>query len=102
MPRRVSHPSRKTIGIRVPAHAVALALLEQVGAPLLSTTLIPRDEEDALNDPEAIQERYQHELAAVIDAGACPQTPTTVVDLTGAEPAVLRRGGGDPAALGLD
>lgn len=102
VPRRVSHPSRKTIGIRVPAHAVALALLEQVGAPLLSTTLIPRDEEDALNDPEAIQERYQHELAAVIDAGACPQTPTTVVDLTGAEPAVLRRGGGDPAALGLD
>ncbi|MCB8894046.1 L-threonylcarbamoyladenylate synthase, partial [Bordetella pertussis] len=72
VPRRVSHPSRKTIGIRVPAHAVALALLEQVGAPLLSTTLIPRDEEDALNDPEAIQERYQHELAAVIDAGACP------------------------------
>ncbi|KDD09833.1 L-threonylcarbamoyladenylate synthase [Bordetella bronchiseptica] len=102
VPRRVSHPSRKTIGIRVPAHAVALALLEQVGAPLLSTTLIPRDEEDALNDPEAIQERYQHELAAVIDAGACPQMPTTVVDLTGAEPAVLRRGGGDPAALGLD
>ncbi|AOB26189.1 MULTISPECIES: L-threonylcarbamoyladenylate synthase [Bordetella] len=102
VPRRVSHPSRKTIGIRVPAHAVALALLEQVGAPLLSTTLIPRDEEDALNDPEIIQERYQHELAAVIDAGACPQTPTTVVDLTGAEPAVLRRGGGDPAALGLD
>lgn len=102
VPRRVSHPSRKTIGIRVPAHAVALALLEQAGAPLLSTTLIPRDEEDALNDPEIIQERYQHELAAVIDAGACPQTPTTVVDLTGAEPAVLRRGGGDPAALGLD
>ncbi|MFQ6689000.1 L-threonylcarbamoyladenylate synthase, partial [Bordetella pertussis] len=96
VPRRVSHPSRKTIGIRVPAHAVALALLEQVGAPLLSTTLIPRDEEDALNDPEAIQERYQHELAAVIDAGACPQTPTTVVDLTGAEPAVLRRRSGRP------
>ncbi|SNW20855.1 translation factor [Bordetella pertussis] len=103
VPRRVSHPSRKTIGIRVPAHAVALALLEQVGAPLLSTTLIPRDEEDALNDPEAIQERYQHELAAVIDAGACPQTPTTGgrPDRRRAGGAAARRGG-DPAALGLD
>lgn len=101
VPRRVSHPSRKTIGIRVPEHAVALALLEQVGAPLLSTTLIPRDEEDALNDPEDIGLRYAHELAAVIDAGACAQHPTTVIDLTGDEPVVLRRGRGDPQALGL-
>lgn len=101
VPRRVSHPSRKTIGIRVPDHVAALALLEQVGSPLLSTTLIPRDEEDALNDPEEIGQRYAHELAAVIDAGACAQHPTTVIDLTGAEPAVLRRGRGDPASLGL-
>ncbi|AKQ54529.1 L-threonylcarbamoyladenylate synthase [Bordetella hinzii] len=101
VPRRVSHPSRKTIGIRVPDHVVALALLEQVGSPLLSTTLIPKDEEDALNDPEEIGQRYAHELAAVIDAGACAQHPTTVIDLTGAEPAVLRLGRGDPASLGL-
>ncbi|SPU54374.1 L-threonylcarbamoyladenylate synthase [Bordetella trematum] len=101
VPRRVSHPSRKTIGIRVPANPVALALLEQAGAPLLSTTLIPKDEEDALNDAEEISQRYAHELAAVIDAGACPQSPTTVIDLTGGEPAVLRRGSGDPATLGL-
>ncbi|ANY17205.1 L-threonylcarbamoyladenylate synthase [Bordetella pseudohinzii] len=101
VPRRVSHPSRKTIGIRVPDHGVALALLEQVGSPLLSTTLIPKGEEDALNDPEEIGQRYAHELAAVIDAGACAQHPTTVIDLTGAEPAVLRRGRGDPASLGL-
>jgi len=101
VPRRVSHPSRKTIGIRVPQHAVTLALLEQVGAPLLSTTLIPKDEDEAMNDAEAISERYAHELAAVIDAGACPQSPTTVIDLTGDEPAVLRRGRGDPATLGL-
>lgn len=101
VPRRVSHPSRKTIGIRVPQHAVTLALLEQVGAPLLSTTLIPKDEDEAMNDAEAISERYAHELAAVIDAGACPQSPTTVIDLTGDEPAVLRRGLGDPATLGL-
>lgn len=101
VPRRVSHPSRKTIGIRVPDHKVALALLEEIGEPLLSTTLIPKDEEDALNDPEEIVERYAHELAAVLDAGACAHTPTTVLDLTGAEPAVLRRGRGDPALLGL-
>lgn len=101
VPRRVSHPSRKTIGIRVPDHKVALALLQEVGEPLLSTTLIPKDEEEALNDPEEIVERYAHELAAVLDAGACSQMPTTVLDLTGAEPAVLRRGRGDPASLGL-
>jgi tRNA threonylcarbamoyl adenosine modification protein (Sua5/YciO/YrdC/YwlC family) len=101
VPRRVSHPSRKTIGIRVPDHKVALALLEEIGEPLLSTTLIPRDEDEALNDPEVISERYAHELAAVVDAGACPQTPTTVLDLTGDEPVVLRRGRGDPAQLGL-
>jgi len=101
VPRRVSHPSRKTIGIRVPEHKVALALLQEVGEPLLSTTLIPRDEDEALNDPEVIGERYAHELAAVVDAGACPQMPTTVLDLTGDEPVVLRRGRGDPAQLGL-
>jgi len=101
VPRRVSHPSRKTIGIRVPDHKVMLALLEEVGAPLLSTTLIPRGEEDALNDAEEISGRYAHELAAVVDAGACPQSPTTVVDLTGDAPQVLRRGRGDPAVLGL-
>lgn len=101
VPRRVSHPSRKTIGIRVPQHAVTLALLEQLGAPLLSTTLIPVGEEDALNDAEEIRDRYDHQLAAVIDAGACAQSPTTVIDLTGAEPVVVRRGRGDPATLGL-
>ncbi|MVW79712.1 L-threonylcarbamoyladenylate synthase [Bordetella sp. 02P26C-1] len=101
VPRRVSHPSRKTIGIRVPDHLVTLGLLDAVGAPLLSTTLIPQGEEEALNDAEIIQERYAHQLAAVIDAGACPQLPTTVIDLTGDEPAVMRHGRGDPATLGL-
>lgn len=101
VPRRVSHPSRKTIGIRVPQHPVTLALLEQVGAPLLSTTLIPKGEEDALNDADDILQRYSHDLAAVVDAGACHQSPTTVVDLTGPEPVVVRLGRGDPATLGL-
>lgn len=101
VPRRLSHPSRKTIGIRVPDHPIALSLLEEMGAPLLSSTLIPANEDEPLNDAEQIRERYEHELAAVVDGGACPFEPTTVVDLTGAEPEVLRRGRGDPATLGI-
>ncbi len=101
VPRRVSHPSRKTIGIRVPDHPVALALLQEAGQALLSTTLIPQDETLPLNDPEDIRDRYQGQLAAVIDAGACLLDPTTVIDLTGPTPTVLRQGRGDPAALGL-
>ncbi len=102
VPRRVSHPSRKTIGIRVPDHKVTLDLLEAAASPLMSTTLIPEGEDDPLNDAQQILERYGHQLAAVIDGGACPLTPTTVIDLSGAEPVVTRRGGGDPSALGLD
>lgn len=102
VPRRVSHPSRKTIGIRVPDNPVALELLAQAGAPLISTTLIPEGEELPLNDAEEILARYGHALAAVIDGGACPLEPTTVIDLTGSEPVVLRRGQGNLASLGLD
>ena len=102
VPRRVSHPSRKSIGIRVPDHPVTLALLEAADTPLLSTTLIPENEQEPLNDPELIRERYQHVLGAVIDAGACLLDPTTVIDLTGPVPQVIRRGRGDPAELGLD
>lgn len=101
VPRRLSHPSRKTIGIRVPDNAIALALLEEAGGPLLSTTLIPAGEEDPLNDAEYIRERYEQQLAGVIDGGACALEPTTVIDLTGAEPAVLRMGRGNPATLGI-
>ena len=102
VPRRVSHPSRKTIGLRVPEHPVLRELLAlHTGGPLLATTLIPEGEDDPLNDAHEIRERYQHQLAAVIDAGACPHEPTTVIDLSGEVPEVLRRGRGDPAALGL-
>jgi tRNA threonylcarbamoyl adenosine modification protein (Sua5/YciO/YrdC/YwlC family) len=102
VPRRVSHPSRKTIGLRVPEHRVLHELLAQhSGGPLLATTLIPAGETDPLNDAQEIRERYEHQLAAVIDAGACPHEPTTVIDLSGDEPEVLRRGRGDPAELGL-
>jgi tRNA threonylcarbamoyl adenosine modification protein (Sua5/YciO/YrdC/YwlC family) len=102
VPRRLSHPSRKTIGLRVPEHKVLHALLAlHTGGPLLATTLIPADESEPLNDAQEIRERYQHQLAAVIDAGACPHQPTTVIDLSGDPPEVLRRGRGDPADLGL-
>ncbi|MCC2596599.1 threonylcarbamoyl-AMP synthase [Pusillimonas sp. MFBS29] len=102
VPRRVSHPSRKTIGIRVPDHRVALALIEAAGTPLMSTTLIPEDEDVPMNDGQAIFDRYANDLAAVIDGGACVLAPTTVIDLTGPAPEVIRRGQGDLSALGLD
>jgi tRNA threonylcarbamoyl adenosine modification protein (Sua5/YciO/YrdC/YwlC family) len=105
VPRRVSHPSRKTIGLRVPDHKALQALLALHGGPLLATTLIAPDSTDPMNDAQDIRERFEHELAAVIDAGACALEPTTVVDLTpmgeGDEPAVLRQGRGPLAALGL-
>jgi tRNA threonylcarbamoyl adenosine modification protein (Sua5/YciO/YrdC/YwlC family) len=102
VPRRVSHPSRKTIGIRVPDHRVTLALIEAAGSPLMSTTLIPNGEDEPLNDAQAIFDRYANELSAVIDGGACPLQPTTVIDLTGPSPEIVRRGQGNLAALGLD
>ncbi len=101
VPRRVSHPSRKTIGIRVPQHKVTLDLLEIAATPLISTTLIPEGEEDPLNDAQEIFDRYGHQLAAVIDGGPSPLKPTTVIDLSGSEPQVIRRGQGDLAALGM-
>ena len=102
VPRRVSHPSRRTIGLRVPDHCVTQALLEQLGQPLLATTLIAPGETEPLNDPADIRERLQRQVQAVVDAGACPRQPTTVVDLTDADgPSVLRRGRGDLALLGL-
>jgi tRNA threonylcarbamoyl adenosine modification protein (Sua5/YciO/YrdC/YwlC family) len=101
VPRRVSHPSRRTIGLRVPAHRVTQGLLEAFGSPLLATTLIPPGEQRPMNDAHEIRERLQKTLQAVVDAGACPAEPTTVVDLSGAEPVVARLGRGDPSRLGL-
>ena len=101
VPRRVSHPQRKTIGLRVPEHPALQALLEVHGAPLLATTLILPGETEPLNDPEEILARLDKQIAGVIDSGACPLEPTTVVDLSGDAPEVLRRRRGDPAVLGL-
>jgi tRNA threonylcarbamoyl adenosine modification protein (Sua5/YciO/YrdC/YwlC family) len=101
VPRRVSHPSRRTIGLRVPDHAVTQALLEVLGQPLLATTLIAPGESEPMNDPHAIRDRFQKLIQAVIDAGACPMQPTTVVDLSNGEPVLIRQGRADAQALGL-
>jgi len=101
VPRRVSHPSRRTIGLRVPDHRTLQALLEEMGQPLLATTLIMPGEDAPLNDAGDIRDRLQKLIAGVVDAGACAMAPTTVVDLTGDEPVVLRLGQGDVRTLGL-
>ncbi len=105
VPRRVSHPSRKTIGLRVPDHTALRALLDAHNAPLLATTLILPGDTEPLNEPQEIRERLEHDIAGVIDAGACPQQPTTVIDLTpmgtGGEAELLREGRGPLAPLGL-
>ncbi|MDE2092626.1 MAG: threonylcarbamoyl-AMP synthase [Burkholderiales bacterium] len=101
VPRRVSHPSRRTIGLRVPAHAVTQALLDLLGQPLLATTLIAPGQTEPMNEPHAIRDRFQKLLQAVVDAGACPMQPTTVVDLTATPPVLVRQGRGDATLLGL-
>lgn len=101
VPRRVSHPSRRTIGLRVPEHAVTQALLELLGQPLLATTLIAPGQTEPMNDPHQIRDHFQKLIQAVVDAGACPMQPTTVVDLSGATPVLVRQGRGDAALLGL-
>jgi tRNA threonylcarbamoyl adenosine modification protein (Sua5/YciO/YrdC/YwlC family) len=101
VPRRVSHPSRRTIGLRVPEHPVTGALLDLFGQPLLATTLIAPGEREPMNDPTLIRERFQKSVQAIVDAGACPMEPTTVIDLTPEVPVVVRLGRGDPARLGL-
>jgi len=101
VPRRLSHPSRKTIGIRVPDHPVALGLLNALGQPLIGTTLQLPGDALALNDVDDIRARLDHELDLVLDAGSCGVEPTTVIDLSGGPPVVLRQGRGPLEPLGL-
>jgi tRNA threonylcarbamoyl adenosine modification protein (Sua5/YciO/YrdC/YwlC family) len=101
VPRRVSHPSRRTIGLRVPAHAVTQALLELLGQPLLATTLIAPGDAEPMNEPRQIRDHFQKQIQAVVDAGACPMQPTKVGDMGGAEPVLVRQGRGDAGLLGL-
>ena len=101
VPRRLSHPSRKTIGLRVPDHKVLQELLALHSTPLLATTLIAPGETEPMNDADEICDHYDGRIAGVIDSGACPREPTTVVDLTSGEPVLIREGRGPLAALGL-
>jgi tRNA threonylcarbamoyl adenosine modification protein (Sua5/YciO/YrdC/YwlC family) len=101
VPRRLSHPSRKTIGLRVPENRIVHALLEELGQPLLGTTLILPGEDDPLTDPDMIQEHLARQIELLIDGGACSFEPTTMIDLTGDEPLLLRQGRGDAAVFGL-
>ena len=101
VPRRVSHPSRKTIGLRVPDNRIAQALLDEVGEPLLGATLILPDDEYPLTEPDEIHERLGKHIQLVIDGGACSLTPTTVVDMSNREMELVREGSGDTSVLGF-
>ena len=95
VPNRLQHPKRSTIGVRIPDHPVALALLEELGEPLLSSTLILPNEEFPMNDAEQIRDLLQHQIDLVVDGGAVGLDPTTVIDLTTDTPVVVRFGKGD-------
>ncbi len=99
VPRRLQNPKRKTVGIRIPDHAVPKAILDELGQPLMSSTLLLPDDEHPLNDGAEILDQLQGLVDLIIDSGSCGLEPSTVVDLTGDCPVVLRRGKGDPAAF---
>ena len=101
LPRRLLHPKRKTIGVRVPSHAVAHALLAELNEPMLSATLLLPGDAQPLSNAAEIRARLEHELDLVIDAGSCGVVPTTVIDLTAEEPLVVRKGLGALETLGV-
>jgi len=102
LPRRLLHPKRKTIGLRVPNHPLALALLEELDEPLLTSTLILPGDEAPLADADEIRVRLEKRLDLVIDAGGCGTEMTTVINLTGAQPELVRAGQGPLAPFGLE
>ena len=101
LPRRLAHPKRATVGVRVPEHPVTHALLTELNEPLLSSTLMLPGDENPLNDAEAIRGRLEHEVDLILDGGACGIEPTTVIDLSGPEPILIRRGKGEVASMGF-
>lgn len=101
VPRRLLQPKRRTIGIRVPDHPIAQALLSALGEPLMSISLILPGDTQVQTDPDAIRERFEHRLELIIDGGFCGDEPTTVVDLSESTPRILRRGKGDPQPFEL-
>jgi tRNA A37 threonylcarbamoyladenosine synthetase subunit TsaC/SUA5/YrdC len=101
LPKRLLHPRRRTIGLRVPDHRVVRALLDELGDPLLSSTLTLPGDDLPLNDGQEIRSRMEHLIDLILDCGSCGITPTTVVDLTGDAPVITRQGKGSVEALGL-
>ncbi|MBZ0126698.1 MAG: threonylcarbamoyl-AMP synthase [Rhodocyclales bacterium] len=101
LPRRILHPKRRTIGLRIPAHPLPLALLTELDEPMLTSTLMLPGDDLPLNDPEDIRDRLERRIDLVIEAGACGLEMTTVVDLTGPAPELVRAGRGPLAPLGL-
>ena len=97
VPRRLLHPRKHTVGVRIPKHAVPQAILEALGEPLLSSTLLLPGDDEPLTQGWEIKDRLDHLVDAVVDSGDCGIEPTTVIDLSGPEPEVLRRGAGDTA-----
>jgi len=97
VPKRLMHPKKKTVGVRIPEHTVAQALLQALGEPILSSTLLLPDHEEPLTQGWEIKERLDNAVDAVLDSGDCGTEPTTVVDLSGDVPEVVRRGAGDPS-----
>jgi tRNA threonylcarbamoyl adenosine modification protein (Sua5/YciO/YrdC/YwlC family) len=102
VPRRLQNPKRKTIGIRIPGNVIVQALLEELGEPIMSSTLILPGHDVPLNEPEDIRQILDHELELIIDGGPCGHEPTTVLDLVGDVPQVLRRGKGDASPFLVD
>ncbi|MBO0895446.1 MULTISPECIES: L-threonylcarbamoyladenylate synthase [Arthrobacter] len=96
VPRWLSQPKKKTVGVRIPDNKVVLALLEELGEPLISSTLLLPGEEDPLTEGWEIKERLDHQVDAVLDAGFCPPELTTVIDFSSGEPEIVRYGTGDP------
>ncbi|MCP4075514.1 MAG: threonylcarbamoyl-AMP synthase [Gammaproteobacteria bacterium] len=99
VPRRLMHPKRKTIGVRVPDNIITHSILDELGQPIMSSTLISAGEKDALDDAEEIRDKYQHAVDLVIDGGSCGVEPTTVINLIDGNPEVLRFGKGNAEFL---
>ncbi|CAL8970181.1 putative protein YciO [Tessaracoccus sp. O5.2] len=97
VPKMMQHPKKRTVGVRIPNHRTTLALLDAVGAPLVSSTLLMPGHEESLTDGWAIKELLDHQIDAVLDSGDCGVEPTTVVDLSGDDPVIARVGAGDPS-----
>lgn len=97
VPKRLSHPRKRTVGVRIPNHPVVRALLRELGKPLVSSTLLLPGEDEPMTDGWTIKDRFDHEIDAVIDSGECGTEPTTVIDFSGGSPEVVRVGAGDPS-----